>query len=212
MQGIIATPNGDVWALGLSKNQLLYFPKGDWNKGKIVCEGRKVEPCKSLLGPFHLGIDQQDRIGVTNAMGAHVTRFPASDPTKAEKFKTGYSGSGLGIDSQGNVWVTNRFGNSDRGMFDIVENIAVLKAGGNSDERLAREMAKQHGGRDGGSLTLLRPDGTQYPARPSRVAACPDRGRRPSTVTTTSGSRTSRCPTVPSRSCVERAPRIVRRV
>ena len=44
--------------------------------------------------------------------GAHVTRFPASDPSKAEKFKTGCSGSGLGIDSQGNVWVTNRLGSS----------------------------------------------------------------------------------------------------
>ena len=41
MQGIIVTPSGDVWALGISKNQLLYFPKGDWTKGKIVCEGRE---------------------------------------------------------------------------------------------------------------------------------------------------------------------------
>jgi hypothetical protein len=30
MQGIIATPSGDVWALGISKRQLLHFPKGDW--------------------------------------------------------------------------------------------------------------------------------------------------------------------------------------
>ena len=52
MQGIIVTPSGDVWALGLSKDQLLYFPKGDWTKGKIVCEGREIEPCKSFLGPF----------------------------------------------------------------------------------------------------------------------------------------------------------------
>ena len=66
--------------------------------------------------PFHLGIDQQDRIWVTNAGGDHVTRFPASDPTKVENFKTGYSGSGLGIDSQGNVWVTNRFGSGLRGL------------------------------------------------------------------------------------------------
>jgi hypothetical protein len=46
----------------------------------------------------------------TNAASDHVTRFPAADPSKAETFKAGYSGSGLGIDSQGNVWVTNRFG------------------------------------------------------------------------------------------------------
>ena len=75
--------------MGLSKGQLIHFPKGDPTKGRIICEGRTVEPCKSLLGPFHLGIDQQDRIWVTNAFGAHVTRFPASDPTKVEEFKTG---------------------------------------------------------------------------------------------------------------------------
>jgi hypothetical protein len=62
MQGIIVTPSGDEWALGLTRTQLLYFPKGDWTKGRIVCEGRDVEPCKSFLAPFHLGIDQQDRI------------------------------------------------------------------------------------------------------------------------------------------------------
>jgi hypothetical protein len=97
MQGIIVTPGGDVWAVGISKNQLLYFPKGDWTKGRIVCEGRDVEPCKLFLGPFHLGIDQQDRIWVTNAFGKHVTRFPASNPTKVEKFGAGYSGSGTDL-------------------------------------------------------------------------------------------------------------------
>jgi hypothetical protein len=61
MQGIIVTPSGDVWALGVSKNQLVHFPKGDPAKARIVCEGRTVEPCKSFAGPFHLAIDQQVR-------------------------------------------------------------------------------------------------------------------------------------------------------
>ena len=130
MQGVIVTPSGDVWALGLTKGQLVHFPKGDLARGRIVCEGRKdAEPCKSFIGPFFLGIDQQDRIWVTNGFGAHVTRFPASDPTKVEKFSTGYSGSGLAIDSQGNVWVTNRLGNTLRGGFDVVEDIIVMKTG-----------------------------------------------------------------------------------
>ena len=119
MQGIIVTPSGDVWALGISKNQLVHFPKGDLSQGRIVCEGETVEPCKSLVGPFFLSVDQQDRIWVTNGIGEHVTRFPASDPSKVEKFKTGWSGSGLGIDSQGNVWVTNRLGNSAHGMLYV---------------------------------------------------------------------------------------------
>ena len=164
MQGISVTPGGDVWAVGISKSQLLFFPKGDYKNGRIVCEGRDVEPCKSFLGPFHLGIDQQDRIWVTNGFGGHVTRFPASDPTKAEKFKTGWSGSGLGIDSLGNVWVTNRLGSGVRGAFVTADMIATLKLGGNGDEVLTREMAKQTGG--SGSVTLLRPDGTEYPGSP----------------------------------------------
>src|SRR5262245_17228143 len=164
MQGIIVTPSGDVWALGVSKSQLLQFPKGDWTKGRIVCEGREVEPCKSFLGPFHLGIDQQDRIWVTNGFGGHVTRFPASDPTKVEKFGTGWSGSGLGIDSQGNVWVTNRLGSSMRSGLLIADLIARVVLGENPDPILARAMAKQRGG--DGSVTLLRPDGSEYPGSP----------------------------------------------
>jgi hypothetical protein len=173
MQGIIVTPSSDVFALGVSKNQLVYFPKGDWTKGHIVCEGRDVEPCKSFLGPFHLGIDQQDRIWVTNAMGGHVTRFPASDPSKAEKFSSGWSGSGLGIDSQGNVWVTNRLGSSMRGELLVADMILTLKMGGNGDEKLTRTMAKQTGGRHGGSVTLLRPDGSEFPGSPFSGGALP---------------------------------------
>jgi DNA-binding beta-propeller fold protein YncE len=164
MQGIIVTPSGDVWALGLSKNQLIHFPKGDLTKGQIVCEGREVEPCKSLLGPFHLAIDQQDRIWVTNAFGKHVARFSASDPTKVETFETGWSGSGLAIDSQGNVWVTNRLGNSLRGAIVIADALLTLKTGGNADEVLTRAMFRGDAG--GGSVTLLRPDGSQYPGSP----------------------------------------------
>ena len=166
MQGVIVTPSSDVWVVGISKNQLVYIPKGDPSKAKLLCEGFKDPPCKSFVGPFHLGIDQQDRIWVTSALGDSITRFPASDPTKAETFKAGFSGSGLGIDSQGNVWVTNRFGNSARGGRVLEDMIKTLKSGGNFDEVLAHAMAKQTGGSDGGSITLLRPDGSQYPGSP----------------------------------------------
>ena len=166
MQGVIVTPSGDVWVVGLQKNQLVYFPKGDLTKAKLVCAGDSGEPCKSFKLPFHLGIDQQDRIWVTNAGSDKVVRFPASDPTKVEVFKAGYSGSGLGIDSQGNVWVTNRFGSSWRGLARLLEIGATMELGGNYDERLARIMFEQTGGPDGGSVALLRPDGTPYPGSP----------------------------------------------
>ena len=83
MQGIMVAPSGDVWIVGLEKNQLVQFPKGDWTKGKLLCEGDSAEPCKSFKLPFDLGIDQQDRIWVSNAGSDHVTRFLAADPSKA---------------------------------------------------------------------------------------------------------------------------------
>ena len=140
--------------------------KGDWTNGRIVCEGQDSEPCKSFAGPFHLGIDQQNRIWITQAVGAWATRFPATDPNKVERFETGYSGSGLGIDSQGNVWVANRFGNSSVGKATLGRMVDALKSGGEYVEVMARAMYKQKGGPDGGSVTLLRPDGSQYPGSP----------------------------------------------
>ena len=166
MQGIIVTPGGDVWALGVSKNQLVFFPKGDLTKGKLVCEGLKEAPCSAFRAPFHLGIDQQDRIWVSNGGSDFVTRFPAADPSKAATFKAGFSGSGLAIDSHGNVWVTNRFGSSARGGAALQHVAELMRSGGDFDEVLARTMSKQQGGPDGGSVTLLRPDGSQYPGSP----------------------------------------------
>jgi hypothetical protein len=171
MQGVIVTPSTDVWVVGITKSQLVHFPKGDLTKGKIICEGRDVEPCKSFLGPFHLGIDQQDRIWVTNALGGHVTRFPASDPSKVEKFGTGWSGSGLGIDSQGDVWVTNRLGNSMRSGLLIADLLVGALRGENVDPTLTRAMSKQRSG--DGSVTLLRPDGSEYPGSPFKGGGLP---------------------------------------
>ena len=173
MQGIIVVPGtGDVWALGLSKSQLLFFPGGDYTKGRIVCEGRKVEPCKSFMAPFHLAIDKEDRIWVSNALGGHVNRFPASDPSKVEKFETGWSGSGLNIDSQGNVWVTNRLGNSLTRSVLMGELFAKALEGDNPDPVLTRAMSKQTAS-DGGSVTLLKPDGSQYPGSPFTAGGLP---------------------------------------
>jgi len=176
MQGIIVTPGGDVWVLGIEKSQLVHFPKGDWTKGEIVCEGKSAEPCKSFTAPFHLGIDQQDRIWVANSGVTHVTRFPATDPSKAENFNTGINNSGLGIDSQGNVWVTNRFGTGLLGMAHLADMGIHLKTEGveSASDYLTKTMSTQKGGTvDGGSVTVLRPDGTAYPGSPFKSAGLP---------------------------------------
>jgi hypothetical protein len=151
------------------KDQLVYFPKGDWTKGRIVCEGANAEPCKSFKAPFHLGIDPQDRIWVSNSGIDHLTRFPASDPSITENIKTGgFNSSGLGIDSKGNVWVTNRFGSGLLGMAHLVDVGVRLKLGGveKASDYLTKTMSRQKGGKEGGSVVVLRPDGTQYPGSP----------------------------------------------
>jgi hypothetical protein len=169
MQGIIVTPSGDVWALGASKSQLVYFPRGDLTKGRIVCEGDAQEPCKSFLGPFHLGIDQRNRIWVANAFSDHVTQFPAADPSKAENFDVGASPSGLNIDSQGNIWVTSRFGNGVMGKLHLGDMDVHAKFEGlvPAMDYMTTTMSTQQGGTlGGGSVVLLRPDGTPYPGSP----------------------------------------------
>jgi hypothetical protein len=176
MQGIIVTSSGDVWVLGIEKSQLVHFPQGDITKGQIVCEGDSAEPCKSFKAPFHLGIDQKDRIWVASSGVEHVTRFPASDPSKVENFKTGINNSGLGIDSQGNVWVTNRFGTGLLGMAHLIDMGIRLKLEGvaSASDYLTKQMSEQKGGtRNGGSVTLLRPDGTQFPGSPFKSRGLP---------------------------------------
>ncbi len=177
LQGIIATPNGDIWSADLTGSQLIHLPKGDAAKGELLCHNPGSDPfanpCKLLL-PFALAIDQRDNIWVTNGIGDYVTRFPATDPTKAQTFKTGYSGSGLAIDSLGNVWVTNKLGNSERGHLKMLEMAAAGKLNYDRDpdatarltQVMTDAMVEQTPGWEGGSLTVLHPDGTEAPFSP----------------------------------------------
>src|SRR5262249_58590142 len=104
-----------------------------------------------------VGIDQKDRIWVSNGAADWVTRFSASDPSKVETFKVGFSPSGMAIDSQGNVWVTSRLGNSERGRKVLFEMLEAAKAGKSPDVPLTRAMNMQKAGPEGGSVTILRP-------------------------------------------------------
>ena len=209
MQGVIVTPSGDVWAVGVEKRQLVHFPKGDLAKGRIVCEADSAEPCKSFVGPFHLAIDQQDRIWVVSSSDK-VTRFPATDPSKVENFKTGLNNSGMNIDSQGNVWITNRFGTGLLGAAHLVDMAARLKFEGvlSAADFLTKTMSRQTGATAasrccGRTARIFR-------ARRSRAVAFPAPGRWWWTVTTMSGSPTSPC--LPARSCSSAvcAPKIAR--
>jgi hypothetical protein len=168
MQGIIVMPNGDVWALDFGGDKVVYLPKGDPGKAKFFCGApagtpNKDGPCK-LSGPFHLAIDQQDRIWITNAIGDTVTRFPASDPSKVEIFKAGASGKGMAIDSKGNAWITNTCGNGLP--LEVKLHLLELKLTGNLGEvdRVVVDWLKAHPG--AGNVTALRPDGSEAPGSP----------------------------------------------
>jgi streptogramin lyase len=173
MQGIIATPSGDIWAVDTINAQIVHLPNGDPSKAQFFCQNTSGDPLKNpckLLAPFAIAIDQQDRIWVTNIGGDMVTRFPASDPSKVDSVKAGYSGTGVAVDSLGNVWIANKLGSSERGHAKLLESLAAFKfkyngdpdAGSRMTHVLVPAMAAQTPGYEsGGSITVLRPDGTQ---------------------------------------------------
>jgi streptogramin lyase len=165
MQGIIVAPDGDVWTADFGKDQIVQLPQGDPSQAKFHCQApagkaSKDGPCK-LSGPFHLAIDQQKRIWITNAMADTVTRFPASDPTKVEVLPTGgHSGKGMAIDSHGNAWIANTAG---KGLdLRVKAKLLELKVSGDMKE-LDRTLVDWLRKNRRGSVTMLRPDGKQAP-------------------------------------------------
>jgi hypothetical protein len=175
MQGIITTPQGDVWALDNEKSQIVYLPKGDAAKGRILgrtVDGKSVDGTLQVKGPFHLAVDQQDRIWVTNSGSKTVTRFPASDPGKAEQIEVGFGPHAVAIDSLGNAWVANSVGHPDtREKLALVENLLESKYEGLvGSASKADDAAKQWIGLyellvkyPGGDVSMVRPDGSVLP-------------------------------------------------
>ncbi|WGL15923.1 hypothetical protein PVT68_14230 [Microbulbifer bruguierae] len=144
MQGIIVTPSGDVWALDNARDQIVHLPGGDAARGRILgrtVNGKPIDGTLQVKAPFHLAIDQQDRIWVTNSGGDTVTRFHASDPGQAEQFKVGFAPRAIAIDSRGNAWVANTVGHpSTKEKLAFIE--AKLKARRESHKKGISEEAK----------------------------------------------------------------------
>ena len=171
MQGIITTPNGDVWALDNENSQIVHLPKGDAAKGRILgrtVDGKPVDGTLQVKGPFHLAVDQQDRIWVTNTSGT-VTRFPANDPGKAEQIKVGLFPRGVAIDSLGNAWVANALGHPrTKEKLAMGETVIRSKLGGLKGSKADAEDQKAQMWIDlydlaskypGGDVSMVDPDG-----------------------------------------------------
>ena len=172
MQGIITTPNGDVWALDNENSQIVHLPGGDAAKGRILgrtVDGKPVDGTLQFKEPFHLAVDQQDRIWVTNTSDT-VTRFPASDPGKAEQIKVGLFPRGVAIDSLGNAWVANALGHpGTREKLAMAEKVVKSKVEGLKGSKADAEDQKAQMWIDlydmaakypGGDVSMVGPDGT----------------------------------------------------
>jgi streptogramin lyase len=173
MQGIIATQSGDIWAVDLGNAQVLRFPNGDPSNVQFYCQNKTGDPLKNpckLIAPFAIAIDLQNRVWITNLGGDSVTRIDTTDPSKVNTFKVGYSGSGLAVDSLGNVWITNKLGSSARGHAKLLEILAAGKINYSGDadplERMGKVLvpaitSQKSGYESGGGISVFRPDGNQ---------------------------------------------------
>jgi len=176
MQGIIVAPNGDVWALDNGNSQIVHLPGGDASKGRILgrtVDGKPVDGTLQVKSPFHLAIDQQDRVWVTNSGSNTVTRFPASDPGKAEQFEVGFAPRAVAIDSQGNAWVANTVGHPDTeeklALIKVklearVENLVSSASKADEEAKAWISLFEVLSEYPGGDISMIRPDGTVLPA------------------------------------------------
>jgi DNA-binding beta-propeller fold protein YncE len=173
MQGIIVTPDGDVWALDSEKDQIVYLPKGDATKGRILgrtVKGKPVDGTLQVKGPFHLAVDQQDRVWISNGGSDTVTRFPASDPTNAVLIKVGVGPHGVAIDSLGNAWVVNILGHPGfwKKCAFIMDSIGCKIAGlfenssskADGQTKIWIDLYNFSVKHPHGDVSMIRPDGT----------------------------------------------------
>ena len=152
LMGIGVAANGDVWIADGSDNQLLYFPGGRVQDGRIV----KVA---GLNSPFGIAIDNQNRVWVSNSQADTVLRFPADDPSKVESFRCGISVRGVALDSKGNLWVTSTM-SKDFPQPKIPAGASIMEqfkiiAGHMMQTLMANPKMRT------GVVNLIRPDGTQ---------------------------------------------------
>jgi hypothetical protein len=152
LMGIGVAPNGDVWIADGSDNQLLYFPGGR------IQEGRIVKPA-GLVSPFDVVIDSLNRVWVANSSSDTVVRFPAGDPTKVESFRAGIGVRALALDSKENVWVASNM-DLKTPQPKLPDGISIME----QFKLITAAMFKYVMGpppRPTGAVNMIRPDGSQ---------------------------------------------------
>ncbi|MDQ3021787.1 MAG: hypothetical protein M3R36_14630 [Bacteroidota bacterium] len=151
LMGIGVAANCDVWIGDGSDNQLLFFPEGRYNDGKIV----KVDGLKS---PFDIVVDSKNRVYVSNSQANVVFRFPANDPTQVETFQCGISVRGLALDSKENVWVASN-ASLDFPPVGVPDGASIMEQFQIMGDALLKYPKST------GIISMIKPDGTQpFPA------------------------------------------------
>ena len=175
MQGIIVTPSGDVWVARCLEAPIRLLPQGRLDPGQHCLRRRQRRAVQIIHGsvpPRHRPAGSDLGLG---QLRNHVFALPGirSEP-KSIASRSASTTAVLNIDSLGNVWVTNRFGAGLLGMAHLVDMAVHLKREGveSAADYLTKTMSKQKGGGDG-SVTLLRPDGTEFPGSPFKGGGLP---------------------------------------
>jgi uncharacterized protein (TIGR03000 family) len=150
LMGIGVAAKGDIWIADGSKDQLLYFPGGRLQDGRIV-------HVKGLKSPFGIAIDDQNRVCVSNSQSVTVLRFPAADPSKVETFRVGIGARGVALDSKGNLWVASLM-SPDFPLPKIPEGVSIMKQFALILEALGKNIKE---GKKTGIVSMIRPDGSQ---------------------------------------------------
>ncbi|HEU5430386.1 MAG TPA: hypothetical protein VFU81_01920, partial [Thermomicrobiales bacterium] len=150
LQGVGVAANGDVWITGATKNQMLSFPGGRVQDGRLV-------QVAGLKSPFAVVIDDQQRIWVSNAQSDTVVRFPADDPTKIESFRAGIAVRGIALDAQGNLWTASNM-SPDFPPPAKLDGVSVMKQFHPAGQHLVQALPP---GKTTGVVNMIAPDGTQ---------------------------------------------------
>ena len=179
MQGIIATPSGDIWALDLLKGQIVKLPQGDPSKVQFYCQNKTGDPLKNpckLVGPFALAIDQQDRIWVYECHRGPRGPLPRLRSQQSRDLQGGLLRQRSRRGQPGERLDHQQIGQfSAAGALKFAEMLAAFKfnfdgdpdAGARATRVLIPALAAQTPGYEsGGSITVLRPDGTEAPFSP----------------------------------------------
>jgi hypothetical protein len=164
IQGTITTPNGDVWALDYENDQIVYMPKGDAAKGRILARTVNRKP---VDGPCHLA----SRTGSGSPMPA-PTRSPASRRVilaRPSRSPSDTARGAVAIDSLGNAWVADTVGHPNtREKLAFIKNKLqsrvedLLGSASEADQtaKLWIDLFKLLQEFPGGDMTMIRPDGT----------------------------------------------------